>query len=454
MKYNTITFLVLLSIFFTGCENRLEINPTDNLPGELAITSEANISAILIGAYDEIGQADSYSGRLQLMVDLLGTTDEVQWGGTFFDPRAAFTKSLLVDNGFVDGIWSNAYESINQANLVIDNIDIVTSSPAEKDRIEGEARFLRALAYFDLVRNFGAPYEPGQANSQLGVPLRLDAILDYSVTLEKARNTVDEVYAQIISDAQTAFNLLQDDNGFYADKYAAQALLARVYFQQGDYVSARDAADDVLVNSGHSLATSFDGAFNNDVDGPEDIFMFQVTSQTGSNQLINFYASQDNGGRGGDVRIQDEYLDRFDDPTNDVRANFFYISPDNDERLTSKYTNQFGNIPMFRIAEMHLIRLESNFREGTAIGLDPLTEINALRDRSSASPLAGALTEDLIFNERQLELAFEGFLIHDYKRTQKSVGTIPYNDDLLVFPIPQTEMDTNPLMVQNPGYGG
>ncbi|MGB6151557.1 MAG: RagB/SusD family nutrient uptake outer membrane protein [Pricia sp.] len=457
MKIYKYLFITLLSVFWTGCENKLEINPTDNLPGELALTSEANISAILIGIYQEMGQEDTYGGELQLMDDLLGTTNEVTWGGTFIQPRQAITKSLLVDNLFVENIWENSYESINQSNLVVDNIAIVTSSPEEANRIEGEARFLRALAYFDLVRNYAAPYQAEGGNSQPGVPLRTEGILDYLQPLEIARSSVEEVYTQIISDAQTAYSLLPDANGFYADKYAAQALLARVYLQQGNYAAARDAANDVLQNSGHSLAPTFDGAFNNETDGPEIIFAFQKTSQVvagvDGNQLVNFYASQENGGRGGDVRIQDAYLNLFDDADNDTRASFFYVSPDNDERLTSKYTSQFANVTIFRIAEMHLIRLESNFVEGTSVGLAPLAEINALRARSGASALT-SLTEDIIFKERQLELAFEGFLIHDYKRTQRSVGNLAYDANALTFPIPQNEMDTNTLMEQNPGYGG
>ncbi len=457
MKIYNYLIIAVLSVLGAGCESKLEINPTDNLPGELALTSEDNLAAILIGVYQEMGQEDTYGGELQLMDDLLGTTDEVQWGGTFIDPRQAITKSLLVDNGFVENIWENSYESINQANLVVDNIAIVTSSPEEANRIEGEARFLRALAYFDLVRNYASPYQAGGGNSQPGVPLRIEGVLDYLQPLEVARNSVEEVYDQIISDGQTAYSLLPEANGFYADKYAAQALLARVYLQQGNFAAARDAANDVLQNSGHSLAPTYDGAFNNETDGPEIIFAFQKTSQVvggvDGNQLVNFYASQANGGRGGDVRVQDAYLNLFDDADNDVRASFFYISPDNDERLTSKYTSQFANIGIFRIAEMHLIRLESNFEEGTSVGLSPLAEINALRARSGASALT-SLTDDVIFNERQLELAFEGFLIHDYKRTRRAVGDLAFDANALTFPIPQNEMDTNALMEQNPGYGG
>ncbi|MEH6681024.1 MAG: RagB/SusD family nutrient uptake outer membrane protein [Sediminicola sp.] len=438
-------------LFLASCEKELEIDPTDNLPGDQAFTSELNISSILVGTYEEAGQPTTYGGNLQMTTDLLGTLDQAFWLGTFLDPRQAFTKSLLVDNGWVEDIWANAYETINQANLVIDNLDIVTSSEAERNRIEGEAKFLRALNYFDLVRNFGAPYETGQPNSQLGVPLRLEGIIEYSLPQPIARSTVGEVYAQIISDATNAYELLPSENSFYADRYAAQALLARIYFQQGEYAAARDAAHDVLENSGHSLATTFASAFNNDVDSPEDIFTFQVTSQTGINNLVTHYASEGDGGRGGDIVVEDAYLELFDDP-NDERGSFVYINPDNDRRLTLKYTNQFANVIIFRIAEMHLIRAESNFREGTVVGLEPLLEINALRGRSGAAALDGPLTLELLARERQLELAFEGFLLNDIKRTQGSVGDIPWDDTSLYFPIPQTEMDTNPLMEQNEGY--
>lgn len=461
MKTFKIKIIAILCIFIIGCESELEFDPNDNLTGEVALSTESNISSVLVGIYDEAGQSDSYGGYLQMMVDLLGTTTEVRWRGSYRQPREAFNKALLVENSFVEGIWQNAYEVINQTNLVLDRLDLVTSSEEERDRIEGEARFLRALAYFDLVRNFSLPYEFGTTNSQLGVPLRTEGIIDYTVSREIARSTVEQVYTLILSDAQSAYDLLPETNSFYADKYAAQALLARIYHQQGNYPAARDAANDVLENSGHSLAPEYDGAFNNDTDGIEDIFAFQVTSQTGSNDLVVHYASEADGGRGGDITINDAYLDLFD--ANDVRGKFVYDNPANDRRLTLKFTNQFGNIPTFRIAEMHLIRLESNFRLTTAVGLAPLVEINALRNRSNADPLT-SLTLDVIFRERQLELAFEGFLANDYKAFKKNIiiagdpdegepdTVIPFNDNSLVFPIPRTEMNTNPLMVQNPGY--
>jgi hypothetical protein len=142
-------------------------------------------------------------------------------------------------------------------------------------------------------------------------------------------------------------------------------------------------------------------------------------------------------------------LDIFDDP-NDERASFFYDNEMGD-RLTSKYTNQFGNVPVFRLAEMILIRAECNQRLNTSTGNTPLEDVNAIRSRSGAAPLT-SLNLDHIIKERQRELAFEGFAIYDIKRTKASVAGLPYNSPKLVMPIPQAEMDANKLMEQNEGY--
>ena len=103
---------------------------------------------------------------------------------------------------------------------------------------------------------------------------------------------------------------------------------------------------------------------------------------------------------------------------------------------------------------MHLIRAEANYRLSTEIGLAPLAEINALRARSGAAAvIATDLDLDFFFNERQRELSFEGHLIHDVKRFGKNAGSEAANSNKLRFPIPQSEMDANSLMAQNPGYG-
>jgi hypothetical protein len=438
MKNFNFVVLGISLLFFLSCEDELNIDPAQSITTETALSSEGTVLGILVGAYDEAGQSSSYGGRNHLASDLLGNTDQVTWSGTFVDPREFYLKDIRVTNAFVAGLWSNSYEVINQANLVIDHADLISDENTKSVAV-GEAKFLRALSYFDLVRHYG------------DVPLRLTGISNYGIDLDMARTASATVYNQIATDLTDSYNTLPESNGVYADKYAALALRARVHLQLGNFEEARDDADKVLTESGHSLASTFAGAFNNFSDGVEDIFAFQVTSQTGSNSLITFYASEANGGRGGDISLNDEFFDLFSD-TNDKRSTFYY--EDDDNKLTSKYTYLYGNVPTIRIGEMHLIRAEANFRLDTEIGLSPLAEVNALRGRSGAAAVpATDLDLDFFFDERQRELSFEGHLIHDVKRFGKTAGSEAPNSTKLVFPIPQAEMDANSLMVQNPGYG-
>jgi hypothetical protein len=369
-----------------------------------------------------------------------------------------YIKQMLADNVIITGTYSRCYEIVNAANTVIDNISKV-KDPAKQARMIGEANFLRSLAYFDLVRFFAKPYVSGQANNQLGIVIRDKAIYDFNADLSKERSTVAEVYKVIIDGLNLAYTNLPKDNSFYADKYAAKALLARVYLQQGNYALARDAADDVIKNSGHSLSTKYADAFNHDTDQAEDVFAIQITKQTGVNDANTFYSAENNGGRGGDIAIRDPYLEKFTDP-NDDRAKFNYVNPVNDRILTLKFTDQFANVGIIRLAEMYLIRAEANFRAGTVVGNTPIDDINIIRTRANAQKLT-AVTLDAILLERQFELAMEGFSIHDIRRTKGSIDVsvdgdgselLSYDADVLVFPIPILEMDANKKITQNPGY--
>ncbi|SFB68058.1 SusD family protein [Zunongwangia mangrovi] len=176
-----------------------------------------------------------------------------------------------------------------------------------------------------------------------------------------------------------------------------------------------------------------------------------MTTQDGSNNLITHYADQDNGGRGNGISVNDEYLAMFDSE-DDVRSEFFYASAQSEDLLTAKYTNQFGNVMVLRLAEMYLIRAEANLRLGSSVGATPVADVNVIGEQSNANAMS-TVDLDGIMLERELETAFEGLLIHDLKRTVQNVGNIPYNDRSLLFPIPQREMDVNSLLTQNPGYG-
>ncbi|EJL63916.1 RagB/SusD family nutrient uptake outer membrane protein [Flavobacterium sp. CF136] len=462
MKSYKYILFILFTTLLVSCEKELEIDPKQNQDADVTLSTETGITNILNGAYALAADADVYGGRSLVAGDLMAqtgltSTTDFRWRGTYADFRQMYTKTIVVDNVFARQIYARNYEIINAANTVIENIDKV-ADPDKRTRMVAEANFLKGLAYFDLVRFFALPYEAGKQNTQLGVIIRPNAIYDFTADLSKERSSVEEVYTLILQYLNDAYDGLPEENSFYADKYAAKALLARVYLQQQNYPAARDAANEVIENSGRALSTTYANAFNHDENQIEDIFAIQITKQTGENEIVVMYASEGNGGRGGDIEIRGTYLNKFTDP-DDARANFNYVNDDNGRLLTSKYTNQYGNVGIIRLAEMYLIRAETNFRLNTAVGDTALNDINLIRTRANAENFT-ALTLATILRERELELAMEGFAIHDLKRTKASIDVngdgselIPYDDPALVFPIPLREMDTNNKITQNPGYG-
>jgi hypothetical protein len=453
MKSYLIIIAIILGQFIVSCDSQLEIDPKQGQDYNDVIKTESGVTDVLTGAYAILASADMYGGSILLSGDLMAqdanTNSDLIWQGTYSNYSQMYFKTLNASNISVDQTWSSSYAAINACNTVIENIAVV-QDPEKQKRLIAEATFIKSLVYFDLVRLYALPYEAGKRNDQLGVVIRTKAVSDFSQDFSIERSTVKKVYDLIITGLNNAYLDLPANNSFYANKYAAKALLARVYLQQGNFPAARDAANEVIQNSGRSLSTSYDAAFNHDSNQNEDVFAIQITSQTGDNQLNDFYASQANGGRGGDIIITQQYLDKFDDP-NDARRNFTYLSTTGDI-LSSKYNNEFGNVVIIRLAEMYLIRAEANLAAGTVLGNSPLNDLNFLRKR--ATPLKfNSISTALIQRERELELGMEGFAIHDIKRTQSAISaSLDYNSNKLVFPIPLSEKDANTKITQNPGY--
>jgi hypothetical protein len=449
-KYNHVIILIsFLTFSFVGCDDNLNIIPEQAITTDVAIKTSANIHKILNNAYGDARSSSSYGGGIALASELIANQGDIFWNGTYVQPAEYNEKAILTDNSFVASIWLNAYKISNQANIVLDNLDVIKDA-TDKDVTKGEAQFLRGLVYFDLARLFAKPYVSGSVNSQLGVPIILESILDPAKITFPSRNTLEEVYTQVILDLMNAYSLLPETNGIYATKYSAAALLARVYLQKGDYVNARNMANIVINGSGKTLTTTFAKAFNNPENSTEDLFAWQVNSQDlSANDFNVFWAGSDFGGRSGnpDINIESQHWDIYDD-ANDQRADFFYEA---DYWCTTKWKNQFGNIPFLRLAEMYLIRAEANFREQTVVGALPVNDINMLRARSSATLF---ITVDLttILLERKRELSFEGFALFDAKRLKQNIGSIPYNANNLILPIPLREMDVNKSLIQNDGY--
>lgn len=452
MNINYITTWLLLglgALLWSGCNDILNLEPQQSISQDQALESEENIKAVLVGAYNALGNSDIFGGNNLRDAELLGGDGEVFWVGTFNAPGEIFAKTMISTNLDAQETWLESYETINICNNVLDPASLEQINEEDRPVVEGEALFIRSLCYFDLVRLYAQQYLDATAASEPGVPLVLTPTRNTSEALQVPRNTVAEVYDQIIADLTTAVTQLPTSNGFFATSGAAQALLARVYLQQGDYASARDAASAVIESGGYGLEASYRDAFNRDGNGDEDIFAMQVTTQDGANNMVTFFATPQFGGRDGDIEVLQAHLDLYD--STDARLDLFYF--DAGAARSGKWTNQFGNVGLIRLAEMFLIRAEGNLREGTEVGATPLEDYNALHTRAGL-PAATEVTLDDVLLERRLELAHEGHKIHDLRRLQQDVGGRPFDAPELVFPIPQREMTANPALTQNPGYQG
>ena len=220
-------------------------------------------------------------------------------------------------------------------------------------------------------------------------------------------------------------------------------------FRKGEYASARDAANAVIVSGAYSLQTSYSDVFNNDNNTSEDIFATQITPQDRFSAMTEYFSIPEYGGRDGDIDILTGHLDLY--PAGDERRDLFFVG--NGAFRCGKWNNQYGVINLIRLAEMYLIRAECNVRLSTAVGATPLADYNRIHVRAGLDAATTVTLDDIIL-ERRLELAFEGFKIHDVRRLHQNVSSYPYNDPKLVFPIPARELEANPKLKseQNPGY--
>ena len=449
MKYKLINIFLFSTLLFTACDKKLDTTPTQSIDAATALGTSDDVQVALVGSYSALGAADFYGGRAFVGPDLLGNSNEIDWSGTYQGFTQIYNKTIPVDNGFVTDTWLTGYIAINDVNNVLGAIGVVNAGI--KDRVQGEAEFIRGSSYFDLVRLFGKAYNDGDPATNPGVPVVLIPTESVTDASKVSRNTIAEVYAQVITDLTDAEAKLPLSNGFYATTNAASAMLARVYLQKGDYAKALAEADKVISSGKYSLTNTYADAFPY-LNPPapvsnttEDIFAMQVTTSSGFNGFQEFYSAD---GRG-DITINDAHLALYE--TDDDRLNLFYTS--GGSTFTGKFDNLYGNVHIIRLAEMYLIRAEANFRLGTTTGATPLDDINTIRERVLLPDLTPAqLTLAAILKERKLELAFEGFTLHDAKRLEMSVGILPWNSPKLIYPIPKREIVVNPNLSQNEGY--
>jgi hypothetical protein len=482
--------VLVLGLSLAGCKDALEIDPQQSIDAASAYNTSQKVSAAVVGAYARLDDPRLYGTDLILVPELMASNGYITWAGSFQNYRQISLHTQISTLSNAQGIWTQAYNAINQCNLILANLTVVTDA-GQRTQFEGEADYIRGVMYFELVRLFAQQYTAGGANTQDGVPINLTAVTNTEQADTKlARATVQQVYTQVISDLQAAIQKLPAQNITRASKYSAEAMLARVYLQQGNYTAARVMADDVIANSGASLLGSVGAVFSNR-NSTESLFEIQQNDQnnagTSNDGLATYFAGYSpNGDQNvlygrGDVYISGAFSNLYGYGNNDARGTdslsaittkkLIYLSDGNSRRnrlRTLKWRTYGQNIPIVRLAEMYLIRAEADVRAGNSSSA--LADVNRIRTRSGATSLT-AITIDDVLRERQLELAFEGFRIHDLKRvngvviaavaaapataTSPAVSAAPAvlaSDGRFVLPIPQREINNNSLLTQNAGY--
>ena len=447
--------ILALTLCFTSCGKKLDLGPVDNISTDDALETAADVNNAVVGAYTIIATGALYGTNLVMIPDLYASPNYVQWTGSFSTFRQINSQSIISTNADVARIWREAYAAINASNTVIEALDVVTD-PEQKSLIHGKALFVRGIMYFELVRLFGLPYETNGQNNTLGVPITLKSVKKFpDVTTGATRSTVNEVYAQAEKDLLESEGLLEGTN----DLYATKGMLARLYLQQGKFDKARNYANDIIESGNYALMNDLEAPFRQK-NSQEGVFEIQQNEQsnagTSNDGLATFYSSYINNTGGyvgrGDLSIQTSYYESFESTDKRKTQMIYRGNGQKTGWFTKKWYGYFDNIPIVRLSELYLTRAECNFRLNSSIGDTPINDINKIRVRAGIDALTSVTLADIL-TERDKELSFEGYRIHDLKRTKRNIGDFPYNAKELVLPVPYGEISVNPALKQNEGYG-
>jgi starch-binding outer membrane protein, SusD/RagB family len=466
MKKTTFYFFIVILFFqVTGCKKSFtDLKPVSEITSATYFQTARQADAALTGAYDAL-QPDSYYGY-DMNTFGEATSDNCFAGGD--DPGIFQIDEFRTNstNGIVNRNWPQIYQAIGRTNDVIDNVGkmdvaLFFDKPQRQTEIIAEAKFLRGLHYFNLVRLYGA------------VPLVLKqttAVTPDNVNVPNS--TIEDVYTKgIIPDLEFAFNNLPKDMAKgRAAKGAACGILAKVYLTRKDWVKAAEYVQKVKDLSKYIIITNYDNLFSSK-NTDESLFEVQYTGGGEGSPLPDLYLPYP----------QATYeFKKFHTPTPDIIA--AYDSGDVRKASSIIFANQyygtnFPHINKFRNAAAFAAPTDYvvlRYADVVLMGAEALNEIsypsqpalealNVIRQRAGLGAetftnlSTQALLRDAVAHERRLELAFEGHRWFDLVRTGKALTTLQPNypvmaEKNLLFPIPQVELDRNPNLKQNTGY--
>lgn len=467
MKIKYIIAISALAFSLSSCEKKLALTPEQDLTEETIFSSASTARSAVLGIYSTAQTLDFYGGLPQMIEEYMG--DNVEFVGSFPTLQELRDFTTLSNNSNISGIWQEHYRVITRANKVIANVGKVAElSDAEKNQYVGEAKFLRALAYLQLVNQFAQPFQVSNGTNA-GVPLVLD---DFTGEITyPARATVNQVHDQIKKDLTEAAAALPPsysagvDTRGRATKGAANALLSRLYLYREEWANAITAAR-AAITGPYTLATDYTFYDKNTA---EDVFTIQNSAvdngRTGSGGWASYFSPTAVGGRG-DAPFSASLATAYEAEAGDKRYLLKRTGTAADA-LSRTFTTKFpdavtnaDNSPVIRITEVYLNLAEALAQSNALPNAEAITILNNLRNRAGLTPkLVFANKQaliDAILLERRKELAFEGFRRMDmlrYKQNLRAGNPLAaFGGQKTIFPIPQRELDNNKSLTPNPGF--
>lgn len=493
----------ILAASLSSCVNDwLDVAPSDGTDAGAALTSSSDLAAARTGMYKALKGNSSlvdYYGQQFFVYGDVHAGDDYQYNNLGGSNRASFyydmnyqTASEFTSSSNV--AWKSPYIVIGRANRIIaaaegGALSDAAEAKATIDQYAAEAKVLRALAHFDLVRIYGKPYTEDQGAS-LGVPLVTEVL---ESNAKPARSTVAEVYTQVVKDLTEAISsnaLATETEPGYVSVWGAKAILSRVYLNMGDYANALSVAEDIIKYSGAALWTrdqyfkAWDASTPNE---SEFLFRLNVTGSTDNNDLNGIGNLQQRDGYKEMVATK-KFVDMLTSDPKDVRNGMFLPATAAKEVATygtnkvflNKLRGQGGNsrnvtiVPIIRLSEVYLTAAECAFRNNDKTkAVEYLNDLVKNRTTTEASlATVDNITLERILIERRKELIGEGQRYFDALRNNETITRYTseadkgwhktlskdaqsFNRDYFkaIAAIPQAEINANPNIKQNTGYG-
>lgn len=417
-RITQIAMIGALLIGGTACNDFLDVKPEGVLLEGEAIQNQEDMERVLNSIYDVT--ANVYNGRMQAFGTCLGDNIKRPRSSTFL--QEVYGRNTNIFNSDVSAVYLDAYRAVYRANWLLENIDLVDVESVRRQEILDEARFIRALMHFEIVRYFAQPFGYTSDNSHPGIVIKTRTERELI-----PRNTVDEVYNFIIDELKEVSQRLPESNGIYASRYAALGALAEVHFQMNSFSKAAAYADTVIESNLYTMITGFDrfetGTNTEIVFGGHS---FPSVNDNRGGSLSNFFRWDNQPNPNPELTMSKEFYDLVaataDDMRDSVWMSLLNEGNPNEIVVQSKFNYDFIDVPIIHLTKLKLIRAEAlasvNSDLATAI-----QDVNDIRERAyggtTQNLMAGATASEILTAvryERRVELMCEGDRGHEMKR--------------------------------------